>query len=338
MELTKYLEKLKNLTGSVIAIVYTFTGGVSTSKYYDAWQADVLSDWIRGVYDIQCIPLVMDFETFAFKAFNNTLPKIDYVINLNNGSLNLSSLGLLPSLCSYLDIPCIPNASETLIIGENKFVSNVLAQNSGIKIPKYIDNDIEQAIIRPIGYGSSKGIHKGNVKDNIRDLCQQFIPGFDMTISFMYNPIKEKLCFVSALMYLPNDIDINWFLGEKEKKERNSYSKLPVKINKEYSQKLEKFINYNFAINSLCRIDTRVKCQNNEELIYFTEHEIESNRIFFLEINPLPTIKENVNFTDTILNTSATNDFKICLNEFQKYSNSKNITGFILSCVLLSKD
>ena len=212
-------EPVCKFTGKIIAIVYTFTGDFSKSKYYDAWKADVLSDWIRGVYDIKCTPLVMDFETFAFKAFNNTLPKINYVINLNNGSVDLSSLGLLPSICSYLNIPCIPNNSEILTIGENKFVSNCLAQNAGLSIPKYIDNDSDTGIIRPIGYGSSKGIHRGNVKNNIRDLCQEFIPGFDMTISFMYNPIKERLCFVSSLMYLPNSLDINWYLGEKEKEE-----------------------------------------------------------------------------------------------------------------------
>ena len=338
MKLTKYIEKLKNLNGKIIAIVYTFTGDFSKSKYYDAWKADVLSDWIRGVYDIKCTPLVMDFETFAFKAFNNTLPKINYVINLNNGSVDLSSLGLLPSICSYLNIPCIPNNSEILTIGENKFVSNCLAQNAGLSIPKYIDNDSDTGIIRPIGYGSSKGIHRGNVKNNIRDLCQEFIPGFDMTISFMYNPIKERLCFVSSLMYLPNSLDINWYLGEKEKEERNSYSKILVKIEKSFSQKLEQFISENFAINTICRIDTRVKCESNEELKYFTEHEVKSERIYFLEINPLPTIKEHVNFTDTILNTAITSDFKVCLNEFQKYSNSKNVTGFILSCILLSSD
>ena len=335
MELLNYKQKLKNLEGKVIAIVYTFTGD-TLSEYYDAWKADVLSDWIRGVYDIKCIPLVMDFETFAFKAFNNTLPKIDYVINLNNGNVDLSSLGLLPSICSYLNLPCIPNNSEVLIIGENKFIANALAQSAGLKIPKYLNDDDPSGIIRPINYGSSKGIHRGNIKNNIRDLHQEFIAGFDMTMSFMYNPINNKLCFVSALMYLPDNFDINWYLGEEEKEKRNSYSKIPVRINESFYKRLEKIVNEVFAINTLCRIDTRVKCNSNEELLYFKDHEVDSERVHFLEINPLPTIKENVNFTDTILNTDDLNDFKLCLNEFQKYSSSQNTTGFILSCILLS--
>lgn len=338
MELLKYIEKLKKLTGCIIAVVYTFPENSTKYKYYDAWKADVLSDWIRGVYDINCIPLVMDFETFAFKAFNNTLPKIDYVINLNNGSVNLSSLGLLPSICSYLNIPCIPNNSETLILGENKFISNILAQNAGMQIPKYIYNDSEFGIIRPIGYGSSKGVHRGTTKNSDLELCQEFIPGFDMTISFMYNPIKEHLCFISSLMYLPNNMDVNWYLGEIEKENRNSYSKKFVKIEKSFARKLESFIIQNFKINTLCRIDTRVKCQSKDELLYFTEHEVDSNRIYFLEINPLPTIKEDVNFINTILNTSDTSDFKMCLNEFKKYTNSTYVTGFVLSSILLSKN
>lgn len=336
MDLLDYRKKLECLVGKVIAIVYTFTGDASALKYYDAWKADVLADWVKGVYDIKCVPLVIDFETFAFKAFNNTLPKIDYVINLNNGNADLSSLGLLPSICSYFNIPCIPNNSEVLILGENKFVANTLAQSAGLKIPNYLNSDNQSGIIRPICYGSSKGIHRGNVKNNVRDLHQEFISGFDMTMSFMYNPINNKLCFVSSLMYLPNNLDINWYLSEEEKEKRNAYTKIPVNVNKSFSKKLEQFINEAFAIRSLCRIDTRVKCNSNAELLYYKDNEIDSDRIHFLEINPLPTIKENVNFTDTIINTDNSNDFKACLNEFRKYSKSKNVTGFILSCVLLS--
>ena len=104
MTLEEYKKALNSLKHKVIAIVYTFQNKGWEEKYYDPWKGDVIADWIRAVYEIKCIPYVIDFESFAQKAFNNSLPQIDYVINLNNGSKRLSSLGLVPSICSYLNI------------------------------------------------------------------------------------------------------------------------------------------------------------------------------------------------------------------------------------------
>ena len=336
MNIQQYKTSLNILKNKVIAIVYTFQNENWKEKYYDPWKGDVIADWTRAIYEIKCVPYVIDFESFAQKAFNNSLPKIDYVINLNNGSKNLSSLGLVPSICSYLNIPCIPTKTETLLMGENKFVSNCLAEACGIKIPKYLPDDDPDGIIRPNSSGSSKGIHLGNDKNNQNDLHQEFIKGFDMTISFMYNPLKSRLSIVSPIMYVPNNNDINWHLGDKQKERRNEYSKQSARINNDFAESLERYAQTYFSINSLCRIDTRVKCYKNEDILYYSSHIIERERIYFLEINPLPTIKDGVNFANALENADENSDFNKCRKEFNNVFEDNSITSFILSTLMLS--
>lgn len=336
MNIKEYITALNKLKNKVIAIVYTFQNENWEEKYYDPWKGDVIADWTRAIYEIKGVPYVIDFESFAQKAFNNSLPKINYVINLNNGSKNLSSLGLVPSICSYLNIPCIPSKPETLLMGENKFVSNCLAEAFGLKIPKYLSNNDPNGITRPVSSGSSKGIHLGNVNYNQNDLYQEFIKGFDMTISFMYNPLKSRLSIVSPLMYVPNNNDINWYLGDREKECRNEYSKQSAKITNDFASLLEKYAQTYYAINSLCRIDTRVRCDRNEDILYYSRHIIEQDRIYFLEINPLPTIKENVNFANALENVDDSSDFKKCRNSFNEVFEDNSNTSFILSTLILS--
>ena len=55
-----------------------------------------------AVEELHCMPLIMDIRTFVQKAMNNTLPYIDYVINLNNGTINISVLGVVPVSYTHL--------------------------------------------------------------------------------------------------------------------------------------------------------------------------------------------------------------------------------------------
>ena len=109
MNTAQYKETLCSIYGKTIAIVYIFEGDEAEGyKHYEIWKSDVISSWMFAVEELHCMPLIMDMRTFVQKAMNNTLPYIDYVINLNNGTLNISVLGVVPSICNFLNIPCIP--------------------------------------------------------------------------------------------------------------------------------------------------------------------------------------------------------------------------------------
>lgn len=162
MKKNNYQEQLKLLFGKTIAIVYIFEGENALGyEHYETWKADVISSWMFAVEELQCLPLILDVRTFVQKAMNKSLPYIDYVINLNNGTKILSTLGLVPSICSFLKIPCIPCNTATVICGEHKEISNIIAEHCGLNVPRNLQRSDNTGIVRPIGLGSSLGVRKG---------------------------------------------------------------------------------------------------------------------------------------------------------------------------------
>ena len=222
----EYENMLSQIEGSTIAVVYVFQGdNTSSFQHYDPWKSDVISDWLNAIQELHCMPFILDVRTFAQKALNGTLPHIDYVVNLNAGTKELSVLGLIPSICSFINVPCIPSNAVSTLVGENKYISNLLAYALNTIVPKEIESTDPNGIFRPLNLGSSRGVQKTFPSQNIPSeyLYQEFIPGFDMTIPFMYNPLSEQVDILPPIMYCPDIIDTKWFLGEKEKDSHIGY-------------------------------------------------------------------------------------------------------------------
>ena len=198
-----YENNLSKLYGKTIGIVYTFEGeNAAGYEHYEIWKSDVISSWMRAVEELQGLPLIIDARTFIQKAMNYTLPHLDYVINLNNGNKNISTLGLIPSVCAFLNIPCIPCNTITTVIGEQKHLSNILVKESGMNVPKSLSMEDESGINRPIGLGSSLGVNRGISNNTLKQdyIYQEFIEGFDITTPILYNPLSEKLEVLPAIL------------------------------------------------------------------------------------------------------------------------------------------
>ena len=269
MENSTYTDKLKSIFGKTIAIIYIFEGDKCDGyRHYEIWKSDVISSWMFAVEELKGLPLIMDLRTFVQKAMNKTLPYIDYVINLNNGTISLSTLGLLPSICSFLNIPCIPCDTISIISGEHKRISNIIANSIGIKIPKNLPTHINSGITRPISLGSSLGVQR-DISSNFNEdefLYQEFIPGFDMTTPILYNPISNRLDILPAVLYYPDEFNPEWFLGKTEKVLHRGYKKKIVHLSDDVKNKylkLAKMMN----IKCYCRIDARVICNSKADYI-----------------------------------------------------------------------
>lgn len=131
MDISYIRTYLNRIEGKTIALVYIFENEEAIGyEHYDIWKGDVISEWLIAIQELNCKPLILDARTFAEKAINKNLPKIDTVINLNNGNMNLSTLSFIPSICSFVGIPCIPCNATAIISGENKFFSNCIALTS----------------------------------------------------------------------------------------------------------------------------------------------------------------------------------------------------------------
>ncbi len=338
MNTTEYKDLLQTLFGKTIAIIYIFEGEDALGyEHYETWKTDVISSWMFAVEELHCLPLIMDVRTFVQKAMNKSLPYIDYVINLNNGTKIISTLGLVPSVCSFLNIPCIPCNTTTIVCGEHKKLSNIIAESIGLNIPKTLPPYINTGISRPIGLGSSLGIKKGfntSMRNN-EFIYQEFIKGFDITTPILFNPITTTLEVLPAILYVPNNLDINWFLGEDEKRLHQGYIKHIIPLSQNIKEKYLSLA-IEMGISSYCRIDARLYCESKEELPNLINNPIPLDKLYFLEINPMPTIKNNINFHTSMDKLNKEDSLFNCYEIYKESITKATHTGFILSCSMIS--
>lgn len=333
-----YKERLKLLFGKTIAIIYIFEGEDAPGyEHYETWKTDVISSWMFAVEELHCLPLVMDVRTFVQKAMNRTLPYIDYVINLNNGSKNISTLGLVPSVCSFFKIHCIPCDTTTVVCGEHKKISNIIAKSVGLNVPKILQSTDNTGIVRPIGLGSSLGVRRGfdNSLKKQDVIYQEFIKGFDITTPLLFNPITDELEVLPAVLYTPNQFNVEWFLGEEEKRLHQGYIKRTVQLS-ENAQKKYISLAKEMGIYSYCRIDARLHCESRDDFEHLVNKRIPLEKLFFLEINSMPTIKNNINFHTSIDNLEKEHLLFTCYEIYKELITKPTHTGFILSCSMLS--
>lgn len=291
----KIFEKRFNeLRGKTIAIVYIFEKEDAPGfKHYWVWKSDIISGWMNAVQELECVPYIMDVRTFIQKAINRTLPQIDYIINLNCGNYELSSLSLVPSMCSFLGIPCIPCDATTVVMSENKKISNLLAEIKGIKVPNEVPPYYEDGIFRPLNLGSSIGIQKGRPNSpKYPGLYQEFIPGYDVTIPIAYNPNKLDIDLLPPLVYLPKSNDPQWIYDLNEKyTEIEGFAKLPILDIESLTYNVLLDFAHTFPITTFGRIDARIKCNDDKLSENIIKKPLSLENLYFIEINSMPTIE-----------------------------------------------
>ena len=333
MDRTEYRDRLLSLKGKTIAVVYIFEGeNAKGFEHYHIWKSKVISRWLNAIEEIGCKPYIIDVREFVNKAMNNTLPDIDYVLNLNCGSKELCSMSLVPSSCSFLSVPCIPCNSSTIVLGENKQTSNHIARAMGLNVPKNMEEPSDNAIFRPRNFGSSCGITKGK-RTNIKstELYQEFINGYDVTFPILYNPLKERLDFLPGVLYMPYSKNPQWYFGEKEKTGNKTFENYPLyKISIAAQEKLLCFAEA-FPIETYGRIDVRIKSDEKELTLDICQQEIQFEDIFFVEINPMPTVKLNNAFFFAFNNIIEQNDFYKCLQLQKDLYKTVDVNSFLLT-------
>ena len=333
----EYIDFLNSLPGKTIAIVYIFKGEKALGfQHYEVWQSDVISSWLMAVEEIKCLPLIIDVRTFISKAANNSLPKIDFVINLSNGATNLSNLGLIPSICSFLNIPCIPCNACSIILGENKKISNIIANSINLNVPRNLSLTQTNGIMRPVCYGSSKFVTKNPTKPiDVDYIYQEFIPGYDFTTPLLFNPITETLEVMPAILYYPNTQDVEWYLGETEKSTHRGYTKISMSLDNKTKNKYIDLAK-SLEINTFCRIDARLKQEHIDTIDNLRKKQICFDDVFFIEINPMPTIKNDINFHTSLKALKNNENMFHCLTIYKNFYSNYSLTGFVLSCSIYS--
>lgn len=333
------LDELRRLQGKTIAIVYIYEGEDAAGfDHYHVWRSDVISGWLNAVQTLHCLPLILDVRTFVEKAINRSLPHIDFVLNLNCGSCELASMGLVPSVCGFLAIPCIPCSTSSIIAGEDKYLANLIAMARGIQTPRELEPDDTRGIYRPLNYGSSTGVVRGYCPAPYRHgTYQEFIPGFDITTPVLYNPLVDKLELMPTVAIISNAKDVEWFYGEEENKANHGIERRIIpEFKPELSEKYEDVVRA-FSISTFCRIDARIKCQNTEELQKFLSTPAGLEDVYFLEINPMPSIRLSHNeFAFSFDHLDANDSFMNIINVMNQLWGKVSLNDLILACSMLA--
>lgn len=340
----EYWNMLKELAGKTIAIIYIFENEDADGfNHYDIWKGNLISSWLNAIQELKCIPYILDVRTFLFKVANNTLPHIDFVINMNAGCVELSTLGLVPSVCGFNNIECIPCNTSAIIAGENKLLANMIADSLGFNIPKEVPEN-QMGIYRPLNFGSSKGICRtqnsisvNDAKETISGILQEFITGYDVTTPLLYNPLSKSIEALPTIFYIPETNDVNWFFGAEAKESDLGFSReiMPL-VEKELIAQYKTLMG-KMNIDTYCRIDARMKTDKLISAEELPNTVLTKNNTYFIEINPMPTIEIGNNFHISVTNVPKTNSFFEPISYYKEYVKNHSAHGFILSCALIKR-
>lgn len=230
--------------------------------------------------------------------------KIDFVFNLAEGYGGRNRESYIPSILEMLNVPYSGSDSLSLGLSLDKTISKKIAQLAGIPTPGYreikkgqdfkdIDAGLSYPLItKPSWEGSSKGIYNSSKASNKAELeknilflfkkypCQpvlveEYIQGREITVGIIGNDSPRLL----GLMEIVNRNNNDDFFYSLEVK-RNWRKLVDYKIDSNIIQILEgQLRDYaiaafrEFGCRDIARIDFKIS---------------QSNKIFFLEINPLP--------------------------------------------------
>lgn len=332
---------LNIVKGKTIALVYIFEKEDSPGfKHFLVWKDKILIGWLKAIYELNCLPYIMDVRTFLQKASNHSLPHIDYVVNLNSGCYTLSTMGLVPAICSFLDIPCIPCDAAAILSAENKKISNFVAKGLGLYTPNTLNGSSKVGIYRPNNLGNSIGIKIGSNTENgqTSGMFQEFIPGYDITIPFAFNPELKDIDVFPPILYLPNSLDPYWIFDEESKKEDTGLRTVSFRSIEQSAREQLLSLIKTFDIKTFGRIDARIKTADTQLTDRIADGSFDLENTYFIEINAMPTVEkgDGLDLAFKEAQNKETNRFHRCVSHYISTIPQPTINGFLLFVSILA--
>lgn len=332
------MRDLHTLQGKTIGVIYTYEGEDAPGfSHYHIWKSDIISQWLMAIQQLHCRPFILDVRTFVEKSIAGTLPKLDCVINLNCGGCDLSPMALIPSICEFFKISCIPCNAVSILAGENKRISNLIAEAIGLNVPKTLPSHATTGFYRPLNLGSSLGTKKGPLTgDEPNGVYQEFIHGYDITTPIVYNPLLDNLDFLPTVLYISEDKNTSWYLGATHKNSRCGFERQTIlDLSEELKQKYVDLVK-SMDISTFCRIDARIKCSSAHELKNLLSQPLKLNDVYFIEINPMPTVWINNAFSHSFSKIDEKSSFYPYIHSLSDVVNEINVYNFLLSISMLA--
>ena len=220
--------------------------------------------------------------------------KIDLVFNYAEGIFGKDREAQIPAMLEMLKIPYTGSSPLTCAIVLNKVRTKEVLKNYHVPVLDqcvFENTDLSNfnlkfpVIVKPVSEGSSAGITKKSVINNIADLKKQvnyliksfnepamaepFLTGREFSIAMIGNPpvilpIIEPNHKLLPKNYLPFDsLEVKWYFEEEG---HADYLVCPADISNQFKRKIEKICLASWkALNifDYCRVDIKCDDKNN---------------------------------------------------------------------------
>lgn len=304
MSLRDFQDFLSSLDNWTVGIVYSFQpADRPKERWYDRWHSEVMSTYGLAVQSLHAEPYYLDAELFAERAISGLLPSLKCVFNLNAGIRPISNWAFVPSICQWCKIPVLPCTADTAILSERKDLSYLVAESVNLRVPKVVSSTkatkTGKVFAKPRDLGGSVGTRFTDLSELTADSCmiyQEFVPGYDVTVPIMFDPLGKTLTALPGILYLPSNADPTmWFHSEQSKLAGKGYEKRAIHIPPEIQDVLLGACDA-FGIMTYCRYDLRFAANPEED----PSEVITADRLYFIEINAMPTIRIGINFLNSL--------------------------------------
>jgi len=248
------------------------------------------------------------FETIVLDAGDGFPQKLetampDIVFNIAEGRSGRSREAQIPAILEYYEVPYTGSDAATLSVSLDKAMTKRIVQSCGIETPAFcvISNGTLElpcdlpfpALVKPNAEGSSKGVSDDCVAKDIprlyelvdrlaRDctgdlLVEQYIDGREFTVGIIGNGHGIRVFEPMEIIYrkLRGDYKIYSYEVKQNYRDYISY-KCPPDLPSELITKMKRdaeTVYETLGCRDFARVDFRLS---------------EDERIFFIEINPLP--------------------------------------------------
>lgn len=304
----------EHLAGSRIALVYSFPKiSDPSSRWYDRWRSRVIMSYGEALERLEILPFYCDVDTFIEKAALGSLPSCDAAISLNAGVWPVSNFALVPAVAQWYQIPVVPCTADVIIAGERKDLANAMAVRAGLRVPKtYEQGGLSEArserfvVVKPRDLGGSYGLQKTsgehlNEEDfNGGKIVQRFIPGYDVTVPVFTDATSGEIVVGDATVYFPSNADpTSWVYDRAAKDAYVGGEKVTSVVRHqfpldEYARKQVIDLCSAIGVDCFARIDFRIELDKPDVLKVIT-----ADRLYFIEINPMPTVCTGLAFIES---------------------------------------
>ena len=282
------------LRGCRVAIVYSHCAeGAPEERWYHRWRTNVVAMFSQAIEHCGAIAVFFDLDQWI-EHCARPRSKIDYLVNLNAGNRSLDQWGIAPALAEWAGIPVFPCSAFTVMLGEAKDVSKIIARSHGWKTARAPNEGLTEGdlvVRKPRSFGSSVDLERGPLKTmepRSGDwIIEEFVPGYDATIVSFYAAVTNSFECHGAQSIIPETTSPeSWMYDAFEKRHTGERTKIDFRQCPVSAELARKSVELTQSLGSrfVSRIDVRVSRKPTPST------PIEFADCTFLEINPMPTI------------------------------------------------